>query len=256
MNGSVDEIRIEDIVKFFWKIRKFIIIGVIVLLLILGGNFAFARFQVYYAEGGNFSSANLDRISRGVYRLRVEVFGRREDPNREDVLIDFDRDLNIMVYVYNGLLSLRILNERQDILIEHIHLRGRLRNRPIYDFQQIYVRDSNINLGYNDISRGIPISIFTTNANHELQIENRTWLRELDEFRENFELLFLEVTFLELDDYDDAVNRVVLRYLPASDNYEIRSQESLEISNVYDDYEIASSGGEEYDGVTRFSISV
>ena len=237
---SVDEISLEGIASFLWRVRRVIMVIIIVLLLVLWGYLLLTDYRVSLAEyrtafaeiettntanSNEFSSANLDRVESGIYRLRVEVSGDHTAERRTDTPIDFDRDLEITVKMWNGLLLLEIANDRDDVIVQDVEIRGSLANRESSDFHQIYVANFQANLGHNETSRGVPISIFTTDNYSQLQMENWRWLADIDEFRENFKLHYMEVTFVDEDEEGDELVR--LRYTTSTDFYEIRSRESL-----------------------------
>ena len=243
MNESIDEINLEDVVKFLWKIRKLIIVGVLALILFMGGNFAFNVIRSHGAANNDFSSANLDRISRGIYRLRVEVFGELSNIRREDTPVDFYRDLKIIIHKENGLLSFVVTNEREDIVIERVRMQGTLRNRGSNDYHLIDTTHENINLRYNESSSGIPISIFQTTENHVRIGGSREWLRNIEEFRNDFELEFLGITFFMVDDWDNERNEAIaIRYFSSDDSYRIWRDNSW-ISY----YDWQNRGNDEYD---------
>ena len=239
LDNSVDvDVNSESIVKFLWRVRRIVMLTIIGLLLLLWAHLvfneyrttlaeyrtAFADLQNYnYVENSSFSSANLDRVDEGVYELRVEVSGGRADIRRQDTPVDFDRDLRITVQMLNGILLLNITNMRNDIIIQDVEIRGSLASRGVYDFHQIFVEDIQANLGYNETSRGIPISIFTTNNFSQLQLENWQWISDIEEFRENFKLHYIEVTF-RADDEDEFTR---LRYTTSTDFYEIRGYDNF-----------------------------
>ena len=232
----------ESIAKNSWNARKILIGCAFVALLILGGNFVINTMRSRAAETGSFSSANLDRVSRGVYRLRAEVFGNRSDPRREDTPIDVDRDLNLTISVENGLLSFNIVNQRSDIIIDTVNFRGHLRDRTPDCFHLISLEHRNIYLNYQEASRSLPVSIFTTNENHRRENRSWRWLTDLDEFREMFVLEFVEVIFYTLDDwYDDQDERIVVRYITSADSYRILEGEEfledLDDGYVFADYD-------------------
>ena len=238
----------ESIGEFLWRIRRVIMVTIIMLLLLLWAHLllndyrvSLAEYRTAFAEINsdefveyNFSSANLDRIDSGVYRLRVEVSGDHTDERREDTPVDFDRDLRMTVNMANsGVLLLNITNDRDDIIVQDVEIRGNLVSRELDDFHQISAANIQANLGYNETSRGVPISIFTTDNNSQLELENWRWLSDLEEFRENFKLHYIELTFIDNDDPDELIR---LRYTTSTDFYEIVSRESLG-SGEYDGYE-------------------
>ena len=248
---DVDEISLEGIVKFLWKIRRVVLVLIIVLLLLV----IIAKYRTSLdeyrtsldeyrtliaeyrnrsdAENDDFSSANLNRIDSGIYRLRVEVFGDFAATRRAETPIDLDRDLNIIVQRQNGLLSLSITNEHEGIIVQDVEIRGSLRNRETYDFHQISIVDKQANLGYNEVSRGIPISIFTTNNYAQLELENWRWLTDIEEFREHFRLHLIDVTFKTINEHGQADELIRLRYTTSTDFYEIISRENLSVSDEY-----------------------
>ena len=233
---EVDEISLEAIVRFLWRKRRIVMVTIIVSLLLLWGYIlldeyrtsldryrtAFAELQThYYIEDSDFSSANLNRIDQGVYRLRVEVSGDHTAERREDTPVDFDRDLKIIIHIRNGFLSLNVTNLRDDIIVQDVEIRGSL--RATYEFNQISIVDMRANLGYNEASRGVPISVFTTDNYSQLELENWRWLTDIEEFRENFKLHHIEVSFIAVE----ADEWIRLRYTTSTDFYEIRSREDL-----------------------------
>ena len=215
MNKSIDN-NLENIVKFLWMLIIVLVVG----FLFVGGNVVRSAMRNHKVGDEAFSSANLDRISRGVYRLRCEVFGDRTDPRREGTPLDFDRDLELTIHVENGLLSFNIMNRNEDIVITRTVLRGRLRNRSTDTFNLINVQNIDLDLGYNESCNGIPISIYTTNAYGERHYQNWRWLTDLEEFSENFELAFLEIDFYWNTNPDGII---VLRYSASRDAYIIQS---------------------------------
>ena len=239
LDGSVDVN--EGIVRFLWRIRRVVMVTIIMLLLLLWGHLllddyrtslieyrtAFAVFQEYdNGENGDFSSVNLDRVESGVYQLRVEVAGERIDERREDSPVDFDRDLRLTVSMLNGILLLNVTNERDDVLVEDVEIRGSLVGRELDNFHQISIADIQTNLGYNETSRGVPISVFATDDELQLQLENWRWMTDIREFRENFKLHYIEVSFREMDSSDELIR---LRYTTSTDFYEIISRENLNV---------------------------
>jgi len=223
MSESVDELSLDDIIKFLWSIRGYIIKVLIVILLLVGGNFVLSHFRNQEAERGPFSSANLDRVERGVYRVRVEIFGDRLDPRREDALVDFDRELNVTIQKEDDVLSLRVENLKEDIIIHNIRLQGRLRNRSYDDFYLVDTTHHRLGLRFDQKSRGVPLVAYTTDIHHNQEINNWLLLRDIDEFRQYFELEFLEISFYfsEGDFSSDRDERLVLRYIARSDLYEL-----------------------------------
>ena len=222
--SEVDELSLDDIIKFLWSIRAYIIKVLIVLTLLVVGTFILNHFRNIEAESGEFSSANLDRVERGIYRLRVEIFGDRLDPRREDALVDFDRELNVTFQKEDEVLSLRLENLKEDIVIHNIRIQGRLRNREDDDFYLVDTTHHRMRLKYNQISRGVPLVAYTTDINHNREINNWLLLRDISEFREYFELEFLEISFYFVkddDDVDESAEHLVLRYVARSDLYEL-----------------------------------
>jgi len=237
---DVDEISLEGIGRFLWRVRRVVMVTIIGLLLTLWAYLLLTEYRVslaeyrtafaeiqsnYIIDSNDFSSANLDRVESGVYRLRVEVSGDQTASRREDTPIDFDQDLELNIKMWNGFLLLNVTNRRDDIIIQDVVIRGSLFNRAADDFHQISVANIQANLGLNEVSRGIPISIFTTNNYSQLQLENWRWLTDLEEFRENFKLHYMEVTFVNRHEEADEIVR--LRYTTSTDFYEIRSRENL-----------------------------
>jgi len=229
MDELVDEISLEKIVKFLWKMRKPIIVMIVVALLFFGVDFLLSERRdlndEFQRESGSFSSANLDRVERGIYQLRVEVAGGRIAMRREDTPVDFDQDLEIIVYRRNGFLLLTVTNQRDDIIVQDVEIRGSLRNRADNDFSQISIADVQVNLGYNETSRGVPISIFTTDNDFQLEVENWLWLTDLAEFRANFMLHLIEITFKPSGGHQTASELIRLRYTTSTDFYEIITDE-------------------------------
>ena len=239
---SVEEISLERIASFLWRVRRVIMVAIIVFLLVLWGYLLLTDYRVSLAEyrtafaelqttntvnSNDFSSANLDRVESGIYRLRVEVSGDHTAERRTDTPIDFDRDLEIIVKMWNGLLLLEVTNKRADIVVQDVEIRGSLSNRESNDFHQISMANFQANLDHDETSRGIPISIFTTDNYSQLQVENWRWLEDIVEFRENFKLHYMEVTFV--DGQEEVDELVGLRYTTSTDFYEIISRESLSI---------------------------
>jgi len=227
MSESVDELSLDDIIKFLWSIRGYIIRVMIVLLLLVGGNFILNQFRSREAETGPFSSANLDRVERGIYRVRVEIFGDRLDPRREDTIVDFDRELNVTIQKEDDVLSLRLENLKEDIVVHNIRIQGRLRNRNYDDFYLVDTTHHRLGLRYNQVSRGVPLVAYTTDVHHNREINNWLLLRDIEEFREYFELEFLEISFYFLDGEfgTEPEERLVLRYVARSDLYELFGDE-------------------------------
>ena len=216
---EVDELSLDDIIKFLWSIRQYIMRVFIVLILLVGGTFVLNHFRNLEAESGDFSSANLDRVEKGIYRLRVEIFGNRLEPRREDALVDFDRELNVTIQKEDEVLSLRVRNLKEDIIVHNVRIQGRLRNREDDDFYLVDTTHHRMNLNYNQVSRGVPLVAYTTDIHHNREINNWLLLRDISEFREYFELEFLEVSFNIIDDENS--DNLVLRYIARSDLYEL-----------------------------------
>ena len=244
----------EGIGGFLWRIRRIIMVTIIMLLLVLWVHLLLNDYRVSLAEYrtafaeiettnyvensveiSDFSSANLDRVDDGVYRLRVEVSGDYTAGRRVDTPVDFDRDLRMTVTesALNGILLLHITNERDDIIIQDVEIRGKLISRELDDFHQVFAANIRADLGYNETSRGVPISIFATDEDAQLQLENWRWLTDLEEFGENFKLHYMEITFRGIDEYDEADDLIRLRYTTLTDFYEIIDHEDL---RVYDEY--------------------
>jgi len=212
----------ESIANYLWNARRLIIGCLIIALLLIGGRFVINSVRSLAAETGSFSSANLDRVSRGAYRLRAEVFGDLSDPRRDDTPVDFDRDLNLTISEENGLLSFNVVNEFDDIVIDAVHFRGYLRDRMPDYFHLVDSRKDQTHLRYQEASNRLPITIFATDDNHQRIPRSRRLLADLEEFREMFVLEFLEIAFYMLDDwYHDRNERIVVRYTTSSDQYRI-----------------------------------
>jgi len=219
---------LQQILQQMWG-KRFFIIGVILIIgALTGWNYISAERELREEEEleaqlyEEFSSVNLNRMERGVYRLRVEVFGDHEDPRREDTYIDFDRDLMITIYEHdaslNHILEFNIENLREDVEIIGFKLRGRLNNRERnYRINLINVQTDHLSIGYRETSPLLPISIHSANQYHEIDLENFDWLRNMGEFRNHFELTFFQAT-LYLPEF--AEERVTVRYFPSSDIYE------------------------------------
>ena len=239
---EVDEISLEGIGRFLWRVRRGVMLIVITLLLVVWGYLllteyrssrdeyraAFSELQSRnYTANTDFSSANLNRLDEGIYRLRVEVTGDHSDVRREDTPIDFDRDLEIIVQLRNGFLALNIVNKRDDVIVQDVEIRGSLINRADDDFQQIATIDIQANLGYTEASRGVPISIFKTDNYTQLRTGSWQWLTDIAEFRENFKLHYMEVTFVALAVDGGTDELIRLRYTTSTDFYEVRNREFL-----------------------------
>ena len=250
--SEVDELSLDDIIKFLWSIREYILKVLIVLILLVGGTFVLNHFRSLEAESGDFSSANLDRVERGIYRLRVEIFGNRLDPRREDAIVDFDRELNVTIQKEDEVLSLRLENLKEDIVVHNIRVQGRLRNRDDEDdFYLVDTTHHRLSLSYNQVSRGVPLVAYTTDIHHNREINNWILLRDISEFRENFELEFVEISFYfaeDKDDVDENSEPLILRYVARSDLYELfephdtglkdkEIEDKHEEESDYDDYE-------------------
>jgi len=229
MSESVDELSLDDILKFLWEIRGYIIRILIVILLLVVVNFILTGFRNHEVEGRAFSSANLDRVERGIYRVRVEVFGDRDDPIRGDTPVDFDRELNVTITNENDVLSFRLENLKEDIAIYSIRIQGRLRNRSYDDFYLVDTTHHRLDLNYNEMSRGVPLVAYTTDVHHNREANNWLLLRDIDEFRQYFELEFLEVSFYNLEiGFDMSTEKVVLRYIARYDLYVIQEDQTQE----------------------------
>ena len=239
----------QQILQLIWG-KRFFIVGVVLLIgALTAWNYISAERELREAElaqenlevqlSEEFSGVNLTRIERGVYRLRVEVFGDHGDPRREDTYIDFDRDLMVTIYEnqenhgnhgnhgdyepYGSpehILAFNIENLREDVEIVGFKLRGRLNNRERnYQINLVNVHTDYLSLGYRETSSSIPISIHTTDQYHEIDLNNFDWLRNMGEFRNHFELTFFQAT-LYLPEF--AEEKVTVRYFPSSDIYETR----------------------------------
>jgi len=221
----------HEIKQLVWR-KRFFIIGVVLTIGALTvWNIISAESERRYEERelaeleqqlyDEFSSANLNRLERGIYRLRVEVFGDHENSRREDSIIDFDRDLLITIYEADGhLLAFNVENHRENAEIVGFLLRGRLRNRERnYRVNLVNVQTDHLSLGYQEISHSLPISIHSTDQYHEIDLHNFDWLHNMEEFRTYFELTFLQVT-LYLHDFAD--EKLQVRYYPSSNIYETR----------------------------------
>lgn len=227
VGGEEVEVDFGKLNSFLWRKRvTIVIIFLLIVILIVWyvlGDMAERQNEAREVEerlAGEFSGVNLNRMDRGSYRLRVEVFGDHGNPRREDTLIDFDRDLMIVIYEENEILAMNVENLSDDIEIVSFVLRGRLRNRDrSYEFNMIDVRTNHLYLGYREVSNPLPISIHTTDDRHIIEMNNYDWLRDMGEFRENFELIFFQVMFY-LPEYTE--DRLAIRYVPSTDVYEAR----------------------------------
>jgi len=213
MNDPTKGVDLEDIARFFWKMR----IPILATMFVIG-----LFFINIIIESRSFSSANLDRASRGVYRVRAEV-DRQSNREREDEVVDFDKDMELIVSKEHGVLLISLANKREDIVIDRMHVRGRLRNRLSDDFHLIDVRNYNTNLVYNEVSSKLPISIFKTNEYHQRDSEMWEWLVDIREFRENFELHFIDISFYPIESWNaEREARIYLRYYVSTDTYQLR----------------------------------
>jgi len=226
-----DEMDIQEMIQFLWKKRLFVL-GIILLMGIFAAwhlrtvrqNEERKRAEHEEQLNGEFASVNLNRISRGVYRLRVEVFGDHENPRREDTYIDFDRDLMITIYEHEELgnvLAFNLESLREDIEVVGFVLRGRLRNRERnYRINLVNVQTDYLSLGYREISHPLPISIHTAAGDYnEIELNNFDWLHNMEEFRNYFELTFFEMTLYMPDLTEE---KLQVRYMASSNIYETR----------------------------------
>jgi len=225
-SDSSDKNDTDSSSSYFWHIRGILIGCALVALLLFVGSLVVDSLRTHAEETGSFSSANLDRISRGIYTLRAEVTGDRLNqdppPRRADTSIDFDLDLNITVNTENGVLVYSILNERNDIVVDSVHFRGHLLGTTPDCFHLIYSRKENLNLRYQEISKSLPISVYTTSENHRRERRSWRWLTNIEEFRETFALEFLEISFYLLDAwYDSRDEKILIRYTTTADSYQI-----------------------------------
>ena len=175
------------LVKFLQWCRKkqlfWVIVGIIFGIQFMVG---IARSQE------SFSSANLDRIERNVYQLRVEIFDNSAEI-RDDIFLDFDQEMHITIRKSEGDIAIRIQNLREDIVVKGMHIRGVLndsgrRVRAVYEHLDLYY--------YME--------------SQDIVIDNHSSMRE---FREEFILDFFELTFLYLAENDEfRSDFVTLRY--------------------------------------------
>ena len=224
--SEYEEITLTDILRFLRKYRTIILlilsISLIVVVILIGVNrrldeiaIQTAQEEAYAAAHASFSSSNLERVEPGLYRIRVETFGNRTDPRRQDTYVDFDRDLNIMVTREHGVLGFRVENLNEDIVIDWIRVRGNLRNRETADFNLVDTTHYRLNLGYNEISRGVPLVIYTGGE----KSSNWRSLTDLGEFRTYFELDFLKLAFNFIN--EDEERLITLRYIARYDKYDV-----------------------------------
>jgi len=239
-----EEISLNDIFNFLWKIRRVVIVTLIFIFLTTVVILVIDR-QV---SNDSFVSTNFDLIGDNQFRLRVEVFGDRATERRSDTPLDFDRDLNILVQEQNDLLYLDITNENEDVIVLSVEIHGFLQNRGLSEFHRVNVFHSNLELPYNSSSPGLPISSFITNESLHPLLDAPRFLSDLSEFIEHFELTIVDVVFQFIDFPGETIE---IRYIVSRDVYQIRYGLDL-VRNIMeeaiDDYE--------YDGATRFSISV
>ena len=221
------EVSLADAIQFFWKIRKIIVVAAVVGIVIIGSNFIISEFRSADANSGNFSSINLDRVESGTYRLRVEAFGDRSTPKREDVLVDFDRKLNITIQNENEILSLKVENLNDEIVVERIRIRGRLRNRSSDDFYLVDTTHDELQLMVNEVSRGVRLVSYQTNESFSRIVDNWVALRDLDEFRYHFELELVDLDFQFLDSDGIGTGLITLRYISIFDEYIIREDQRI-----------------------------
>lgn len=186
-----NEETLTDVIKFLNKNRKKLLVILSIIILNFVGFIVFSEVRTIRSENAKFSSANLDRVERGLYRLRVETFGNRDDFIRADSPIDFDRELNITISEERDLLVLRVENLNETLVIEDISIRGRLGNRVTGSgFHIIYTASESMNLYYGEISRGIPVPVFRASGDGVREYHNAKFLRikHLLELRDFFEL--------------------------------------------------------------------
>ena len=232
--SEYEEITLTDIIKFLRKYRTVILLILCIVLIgiviAIGINRRLddiaaqaARAEARTAAHESFSSSNLERVEPGLYRLRVEIFGDRSDSRREDAYVDFDRDLNIMITQEHGVLALRVENLNEEIVLDRVRLRGSLRNREALNL--VETTHYRLDLGYNEVSRGVPLIIYTGTENVR---GSSNWhsLTNLGEFRNYFELDYLKVTFNFLAEDED--RRVTLRYISRYDRYDVYEVEAYE----------------------------
>ena len=224
-----DEIELIEIINFLWKKRRMILLMFLVILLFILLLYIFEQRQIFNAEGEEFSSLNIDRVGRGVYKLRARIFGQENSDFDRD--IDFDRDFDIIItesgeLLTEGLLSLTIESQAPNIEVIQMIIHGRLRNRDSDDFHVISLNLQYLNLKYGMRSREFPIAIYTTNEHHEIQPNNMDLLVDIAEFREYFGLDFLEIEYYDLSLNDERLGYPrLLRYTASQDLYELFVQE-------------------------------
>ena len=229
--SEYEEITLTDILRFLRKYRTVILlilaVSLIVIFIITNINRRLderavqaARAEAHAEANASFSSSNLERVEPGLYRIRVETFGDRADPRRDDTYVDFDRDLSITVTREHGVLALRVENLNEEIVLDRIRLRGSLRNREASDFNLIDTTHYRLNLGFNEVSRGVPLIVFAGDNRAE-GTSNWRSLTNLVEFREYFELDFLKVSFDFLEEDEGVSRRVTLRYISRFDRYDV-----------------------------------
>ena len=211
------KISLGDIINSIWKKRRLIVVLLIVLLAILYGNRVLQQRNAEVLLGRDFSSANLDRVERGIYQLRVEMFGERGDTIREDTFLDFDRELNITFREFRGLIMFEIENMAEDIIINEVIIAGRLgnRDREDRDFFHIRAANSGLSLEFGENSRGVPIPLFasTGSRGRNDNVSRNLNSTELEEFRNYFELDSVRVRFWKNGE------EINLRYRPQDDTY-------------------------------------
>ena len=243
-----EEISLNDILDFLWKIRKIIIITLIFIFMITVVNLVIGNQRATE----RFVSTNFDLIGDNQFRLRVEVFGDRGTERRNDTPLDFDRDLNILIQEQNDLLSLDITNEKEDVIILSVQIHGLLQNRALSEFHQINVFHSNLKLSYGENSLGLPISSFVTNERLQPLLDSPRFLNDLNEFVDHFELTVIDVVFQYIDFPGESIE---LRYVARRDIYQIRYGADLVHNIMAGAFEVLEEENVEYDGATRFLIS-
>ena len=180
----------SNAIIFLWRNRKAVIVIIIlaVIMTMVIGNIFLSNHQRSQAESEPVKSANLDRVEDWVYRLRVETFGDRSDEIRENTLLDFDRELNITIQEERGLLTLKIENLTEGVVINRIAIIGRLSNRSFSDFHFIFMSSDGMNLYYNETSNAVPVIAFMTNEEGNRNYNATSFLTsdEFNEFVDNF----------------------------------------------------------------------
>lgn len=232
-----DEIEVTEIINFLWKKRKTIILMSLVLLGFALVSHFYTQRKLFYEEGEAFSSLNIDRMARGVYRLRARIFGQENDANDDVLAIDFDRDFDIIITESGELelLALTVESQLPGVEVTQMRISGRLRNRVRSDeFNAIRLTLSELGLREGMRSREFPISVFTINEQHEIQYHNMDLLSDIAEFREYFVLDLLEMEYYHLlSNGNIGKQRWYLRYTASQDLYELFPADE-EIPSVYD----------------------